>query len=114
MENKFRKGLILGGLLAVGAAVGFAMTKDGKKLTKELQKDLKPLAKHLKSNLHKMEDVTKDGFDQLVITLVDEYSRKKQLAGDAKDALITSLQSKWHEMEEAYIEEKDEMMKKII
>ena len=48
MENKFKKGLILGGLLAVAAAVGFAMTKEGQGLTEELHKDLKTLAKHLK------------------------------------------------------------------
>lgn len=108
MENKFKKGLILGGLLAVGAAIGFAMIKEGKELTEELQKDLKTLAKHLKKNLHQMEDVTKENFDDLVANVVEEYSKKKELASDAKKSLINTLQAKWHEMEKEYLAEKDE------
>lgn len=107
MENKFRKGLILGGLLAVATVAGFAMTKEGQELTEDLQKDLKSLAKKLKKNLHKLEDVTKDNFNELVGTLVEEYAKKKELANDAKEKLITALQSKWHEMEEEYLDDKD-------
>lgn len=108
MENKFKKGLILGGLLAVGAAVGFAMTDEGKELTEELQKDLKSLAKHLKANLHDMEDVTKERFDELVTSIVDKYAEKKKLAEDAKDSLIKALESKWKEMEKEYLAERNE------
>ena len=102
MENKLRKGLILGGLLAVGAAVGFAMSEKGQELSEELQKDLKTLAKQLKRKLHQLEDVTKEKFDELVDTVVAEYTEKKELASDAKKALTAVLQSKWHEMEEEY------------
>lgn len=105
MENKFKKGLILGGLLTVGAVVGFAMTKEGQELTEELQKDLKALAKNLKKNLHQLEDVTKDNFNELVDSLVEEYAKKKKLASDAKEQLITALQAKWHEMEKEYLAE---------
>lgn len=108
MENKFRKGLLLGGLLAVGAAVGFAMTEQGQELTEELQKDLKTLAKKLKKSLHELEDVTKESFDELVSNVVEEYSKKKELALDAKKSLTAALQTKWHEMEAEYLEEKDE------
>lgn len=107
MQNKFKKGLILGGLLAVAAAVGFAISKEGQELTEELQKDLKTLAKHLKKSLHELEDVTKENFDELVVTLVDQYTEKKELASDTKKALTHALQAKWHEMEEEYLSEKD-------
>lgn len=107
MQNKFKKGLILGGLLAVAAALGFAMSKEGQELTEELQKDLKALAKHLKKSLHKLEDVTKENFDELVVALVDQYAEKKELAIDAKKALTHALQAKWREMEEEYLSEKD-------
>jgi len=107
MENKFKKGLILGGLLAVGAAVGFAMSKEGQELTEDLQKDLKVLAKHLKKNLHQMQDVTKENFDELAATAVEEYAKKKDLAIEAKNALIKALQSKWHEMEQEYLADKE-------
>lgn len=99
MENKFKKGLILGGLLAGLAAIGLAMTKEGQVLTEELQKDLKPLANHLKKNLHKLDDVTKDDFNNLVTTLVDEYAAKHKTTNDVKQILISTLQKKWHEME---------------
>ena len=46
MKNVFKKGLILGELLAVLAAVGFSKSGEGRQFTAELQKDLKTLAKH--------------------------------------------------------------------
>jgi len=108
MENKFKKGLILGGLLAAAAVLGFAMTKEGKELTEELQKDLKTLAKHLKKNLHQLEDVTEESFDELATKVVEEYAKKKELASDVKKALINALQAKWHEMEAEYLADKQE------
>lgn len=107
MENKFKKGLILGGLLAAGAAIGFAMSKEGQELSEELQKDLKPLAKSLKKNLHQLQDVTKENFDNLVVTVVEKYSEKKEMAHDTKNALIKTLQAKWHEVEAEYLSEKE-------
>lgn len=98
MENKFKKGLILGSVLAIGSAVGFALTKEGKELTKELQTDLKGLAKHLKKNLFHLEDVTKEHFDELVVSIVDEYAKKKKLAKETKQKLEAALQSMWQEM----------------
>lgn len=112
MKNKFKKGLILGGLLAGGAAVGFAMSKSGQQLSKDLKKDLKALAKNLSMSLHQMQDVTKEGFDELADTLVEEYARQKKLAGNTKKSLKRALQAKWHEMEAEYLAEKNEMKTK--
>lgn len=108
MENKFKKGLILGGLLAAGAVLGFLNSKEGKELTEDLQKDLKVLAKHLKKSLHKLEDVTKESFDELAAATVEEYAKNKELANDVKETLTTALQAKWQEMEDEYLAEKDE------
>jgi len=108
MENKFKKGLILGGLLAVGAAVGVALTKEGQGLTEELQKDLQTLSKHLKKNLHQLEDVNKEKFDDLATAAVEEYAKKKELASDAKKKLIAALQAKWQEMDKEYLAGQDE------
>lgn len=105
MKNKFKKGLILGGLLAVGAAVGFAMTKEGKAISDDLQKDMKTLAKNLKNNLHELEDVTKERYDTLVAKVVGEYAKNKELIGEAKEKLIAAFQDKWREMETAYLAE---------
>jgi gas vesicle protein len=108
MENKFRKGVILGGILAVAAAVGFAFTPEGKKVSEDLQKDLKSLAKFLKKRLHDLEDVTKESFDSLVTSIVEEYAKDKKIADDAKHSLVVALQGKWHEMEKEYLDGKKE------
>ena len=108
MDNKFKKGLILGGLLAVGAAIGFFMTKSGQERSEDLQKDLKTLAKRLQKNLSKLDDVTKENFDNLVDAIVTEYSDKKQLANDTKDTITQLLQAKWLEMEAEYLDEQAE------
>ena len=108
MDNKFKKGLILGGLLAVGAAIGFFMTKSGQELSEDLQKDLKTLSKRLQKNLSKLDDVTKENFDNLVDAIVTEYSDKKQLANDTKDTITQLLQAKWLEMEAEYLDEQAE------
>ena len=55
-----------------------------------------------------MEDVTKEKFDEAVVSVVEKYAEKKKMAFDAKDALVTALQAKWSEMEEEYLTEKDE------
>jgi uncharacterized protein YicC (UPF0701 family) len=102
MKNTFKKGLILGGLLAVGGAIGFAMTREGKELGDDLQKDLKSLAKHLKKALHNVEDVTKEKYDALVERIVDEYVKEKKHAIDAKDHLLKALKENWVEMEAEY------------
>lgn len=107
MENKFKKGFILGGILAVIAAVGLTKTKEGQNLTDELQNDLKMLVKHLKKNLHKSEDITRESFEDLVSTVVEEYAKTKKLTIEAKDALINNLKSKWTEMEDEYMSEHD-------
>lgn len=109
MKNVFKKGLILGGLLAAAAAMGFSMNHEGKQLTEELQKELRTLAKQLKKNLHRMHDVTEENFDELATTIVEEYSKKKALANDEKEALIAALQAKWHEMEEEYLSDQEEV-----
>lgn len=100
--------MILGGLLAIATVVGFVMSKEGQKLTEELQKHLKTLAKQVKKNLSKLEDVTKEHFDELVTTIVDEYDRNKQLGEEAKKTLTKALQQTWHEMEKEYLNEKNE------
>ena len=102
MDNKFKKGLILGGLLAIGTAVGFAMSKQGQELSEDLKKDFDSLMKHLKKSLHKLEDITKESFDELVVTVVGEYVAKKEMAVEAKDALVKALQATWSDMEKMY------------
>lgn len=102
MKNTFKKGLILGGILALGAAVGFMTTKSGQEMSEELQKDLKALSKKLRKQLYTLEDVTKEHFDELVSVLVDEFAKDHALAVNAKNQLLAALDETWIEMEAAY------------
>jgi D-serine dehydratase len=88
MKNKLKKGLIIGSLLAVGAAIGFATTKD-----------MKQIAKDLKKNLNKLQDVTKVEFDELVTKAVEKHAKKMDLTSDARQALMTALRASWREIE---------------
>ena len=108
MENKFKKGLILGGLLAAVAALGLTMNNGVKKLTEELQIDIKDLAKHLKKDLNELQDVTKENFDSLVTAAVNKYAEKKELTNEIKETLVVALQTVWQEIAEDNFSEKDQ------
>lgn len=108
MANIFKKGLILGGLLAVGAAVGFAMSNEGQQLSEDVQKDLKMLTKQLKKRLHDLQDITEERYDELVSVVVDEFAKQHELAEEVKKTLTKALKSMWHEMEAIVLTEKED------
>lgn len=108
MDNVFKKGLILGGILAAGAAVWLVMSKHGVALTADLKKDLEKLAKNVSKNLHRLKDVTKEDFDDLVVKIVDEYAETKELAIGIKDEFVSLLQSRWNDMEAEYMSDKED------
>ncbi|MEI6510444.1 MAG: hypothetical protein WCO25_00190 [Candidatus Uhrbacteria bacterium] len=102
MGNVFKKGMILGGILAAVATVGFAMSKPGQELSEDLQKDIKTLAKDIKKRLHKLQDVTKEAYDETVVAVVKEYAAQKQMASDAQQHLTAALEAMWNETEAQY------------
>lgn len=102
MGNVFKKGLILGGILAAVATVGFAMSKPGQELSDDLQADIKALAKDVKKRLHALQDVTKEAYDETVVAVVKEYAAQKQMAEDARQHLIAALEAMWNETEAEY------------
>ncbi len=108
MGSLFKKGLILGGLLAVGAAVGLMMTDEGQQLSEDVKKDLQTLAKKLKKRLHTLEDITEESFNELVSTIVDEFAKQNEIAEDIKATLTKSLKAMWSEMEAVALAEKEE------
>jgi gas vesicle protein len=109
MENKFKKGIVLGSILAVaGIAFGLSRTKKGQELSEDLQKDLKALAKKLKKQLAKLEDISKEKYEETVKMVTEEYAKKKELALDAKEKLISALKEKWSEAEQEYDEDDED------
>lgn len=98
MENKFIKGLILGGFLVFAATVGFVISKEGRVCTKKIKENFKPVAKQIKENINRLHDVAKDDFDELVAVMVEDYAKKKELSDDYKKTLTSALKSKWDEV----------------
>ena len=102
MENKFRKGIILGGLLTLATIIGVVINNDWKEISDDLKEDFKSIVMKLKKSLHKLEDVTKEDYSKIVNTVVEEYSKTKEITKESKDSLISALNNKWNEMEEEY------------
>jgi hypothetical protein len=107
MENVFKKGVILGGILSAMTAIGFVMSKDDEGISEEMQRDLRFLARNLKRSLNKLHDISKDKFDELVVITVREYAINKKITEDITNALIAAMQLKWFEMEEEYLGENE-------
>ncbi len=102
MENIFRKGLILGGLLALGTVAGLTLTKPGQELTAELQADFDVLLKTLQKKLYKLEHVTAESYKALVETVVEDFAAQKELVAESRLALTQKLQALWADMEQEY------------
>ncbi len=112
MSHLFKKGLILGGLLAAATTIGFAMSKEGQEFSEDVQADLKTLAKQLKKRLHELQDVTEESFDELVKTVVEEFSKEKELAEEVKAELTEALDKMWKEMESEYLAQQEAVSSK--
>lgn len=107
MENRFKKGLLLGALLAGVAVAGLLRTQSGQELAEDLKEDAKKIGRKVKRHLADLEDVTRDKYDEIVEEVVEQYSKTKELAVDAKKQLIGALRKKWDEVEKEYQDAKD-------
>jgi len=103
MENKFKKGIILGGILTTAAFIGIAMARKKTELDEDIQADFKILVKIIKKNLSKLEDITQDKYNEIVEEAVAKYSEKKEMVKEAQKRLLEVLREKWNEAEEESI-----------
>ena len=99
--GNIKKGVVLGGILAAAAAIGFALSKEGKEMSKEMQEDAKALAADVKRELDLLEDVTKDAFDQIVSTAIEAYAKNKRLAEETKREFTSTLQKLWDDLDKS-------------
>lgn len=99
MDNAFKKGMILGGMLSA-LAVGSVMSKPGQALAEDLRADAEALAADVKKRLAALQDVTKSVFDETVAAVIAEYAEQKKMAAAAKEHLAAAFEALWSEMEE--------------
>ncbi|MCX6782093.1 MAG: YtxH domain-containing protein [Candidatus Magasanikbacteria bacterium] len=96
--GRFKKGLVLGGIVGAGL-MWLNATVKGKEYRAKLIAHLEPLYNELKESIMKLEGPTREMWDALVERAVEEYSAKKELAVDVKNNLIRELQKRWCKLE---------------
>jgi gas vesicle protein len=97
--GRFKKGLVLGGLLGAGL-MWLNATARGKEYRAKILAHLEPLYNELKTSIMKLEGPTKEMWDALVERAVEEYAAKKELAMDVKNNLIRELSKRWDKLED--------------
>ncbi|MDD2757763.1 MAG: hypothetical protein PHD72_00095 [Patescibacteria group bacterium] len=96
--GRFKKGLVLGGILGAGL-MWLNATVKGKEYRAKILAHLDPLYNELKESIKKLEGPTREMWDALVERAVEEYAAKKEMAMDMKNNLIKELQKKWDNLE---------------
>ena len=96
--GKFKKGLVIGGVLGAGL-MWLNATVKGKEYRAKILAHLEPLYSELKTSIMKLEGPTNEMWDALVERAVEEYAAKKELAVDVKNNLVRELSKKWDELE---------------
>lgn len=96
--GKFKKGLLIGGLL--GAVFTWLnVTPKGKEYRDKLLGHTDALYNQLKENIKQLEGPTKEMYEALVERAVAEYADKKEIAMDMKGKLIKELKKKWNSIQ---------------
>ena len=96
--GRFKKGLVLGGI--IGAAMMWLnATTKGKEYRAKIAAHLDPLYNELKESIKKLEGPTEEMWDALVQRAVEEYASRKELAMDVKNNLVRELRKKWKKLE---------------
>lgn len=96
--GRFKKGLVLGGIIGAGL-MWLNATVKGKEYRAKILAHLDPLYNELKESIKKLEGPTREMWDALVERAVEEYGAKKELAMDTKNNLIKELQKRWDKLE---------------
>lgn len=96
--GRFKRGLLLGGIVGAGL-MWLNATVKGKEYRNKLVAHLEPLYNELKDSIKKLEGPTHEMWNALVERAVEEYAAKKEMAVDMKNNLIKELQRRWSKLE---------------
>lgn len=99
--GKFKKGMVLGGLVGAGLA-WMALTPQGRKLRDQLLDESVDLYEQMKKKAlasSAWKDLNEQKYVALVRETVDKYVTKNPVARKAKNLLIKVLSAQWRRLE---------------
>lgn len=99
-------GMLIGAAVGVAAAV-FLQSKKGKELTKDLQKKIAALQKKISRELEDVQEMTKEGYEELVDRIVEYYVKTKDIAKKEIPEVKKSLMGSWKTVEKQLKELRD-------
>jgi gas vesicle protein len=91
-------GLLVGAAIGVAAAT-FLQSKQGKALTKDLQRKTMALQKKVLKELKNAKEISKDTYDELVDKVVAYYVKTKDIAEKEVPEVTKLLRSHWKNVE---------------
>lgn len=94
-------GLLVGAAIGVASAV-FLQSKQGKQITKDLQKKVAALQKKVAAKLKDVEVMTKEQYQDLVDEIVAYYVKTKDIAKSEIPAVKKQLMSTWKSIESQF------------
>jgi hypothetical protein len=94
MTRTLKKTAVISGMVGT-ALFMFLQTKKGQQIKNQLKDNLDDLYEDVGQKLQNLGDTTKEKYDEIVATLVDQYSQKKMLATGIAVDLTRELQKKW-------------------
>ncbi|MFA5062104.1 MAG: YtxH domain-containing protein [Patescibacteria group bacterium] len=96
--GRFKKGLLLGGILGA-ALMWLNVTPKGKEMRDKIMEHADALFMQLKESMKQLEGPTKEMYDALVERATEEYANKREMAMDVKAGLVKELKKRWGKLE---------------
>lgn len=96
--GRFKKGLVLGGILGA-ALMWLSATPKGKEMRDKLTEHADALFLQLKESMKQLEGPTKEMYEALVERAAEEYANKREMAADMKANLVKELKKRWTKLE---------------
>jgi gas vesicle protein len=97
-DQHFKKGFLLGSLVG-GALVALGFSKKGKEWQAKVAEHSQELYKELRSKVLELGEGSREVYVEMVRRATDEFAKRKELAREAKDMLVSKLHDKWDELQ---------------
>lgn len=97
-KSHFGAGLLAGAVLGVAASL-FLQTKQGKQMTKDMQKKAAKLQVKLMKELEGVQQLSKEKYEELVDKMMAYYVKSKEVAKAEIPAIRSNLLKSWTQIQ---------------